>query len=156
MANIDIPFLTDTIPHIAVELEIQTSRRPRTIPTSLTSPIDGLEEQNSVNQVVDPVLVSSTISSAAPPFLGSQTSWSRQPLAQTRSIESVYSLPDSKKFVEEPRLEINDRTNVPMSLTKRRRVNPSNVVEEPMFSFAQASFDGDQGRMTSMNDTKFL
>ena len=71
-------------------------------------------------------------------------------------MESGYAIPDGKRFVEEAWSEINEPTTVPMSLAKRRRVNPSDVVEEPILSFAQAPVDSDQGRMASMDDTNFL
>lgn len=96
-------------------------------------------KQNGESQIVDPIMVSSTSSSAAPLFPGLQTSW------------SGYSIP-GKRFVEETWLE----TTVPMSFPKRRRVNSSDVVEEPIVLFSQPSFENDQGGMALMNDTQVL
>jgi hypothetical protein len=153
--NLDIPFLTDTVPRIAVELSFQSNHRCRnTIQTSSVFPINGTEEKNGENQIIGPKMVSSTPSSATPPSLGLQTSWSRLPLGQTRPMEPGPCV-DGKRLVEEAWLENNEPTTVPMSFPKRRRVNPSDV-EEPVFSFSQPSFDNEQGNIASMNDTQAL
>ena len=112
MDNLDIPFLTDTISCLIIQSTSLPILRPTSIPPEVVSPIQAIEARHGEGQIVDPIMVSPTYSSAAPFSVGLQTSWSRYPLGQTRSMESGYSIPDGKRHVGEAWLEVNDPTTV--------------------------------------------